>query len=61
MASLTPKFAGTVDMKEVMSGIQFDLTVTGLRTAKARMWLGMKVVKLGIIIMGCQVNIEKEK
>lgn len=52
---------GTVDlpMREVIAPMTLQVRVTGLRVARVRLWLGAQVIKVGALIIGCGVEIEK--
>lgn len=46
-----------VDMAEVMSGLTMQVQVTGVRMLRVRLWLGLRVLKLAAMIMGCGIAV----
>lgn len=47
-------------LPSLMRGVTLEFVVTGQREAKARMWLGGLLIKLGARVMGCGVEITAE-
>ncbi len=46
---------------KVVSQLVLQIRVTGLRTLRVRVWLGLQVMKLAAAIIGTQVSISIEK
>lgn len=46
-----------VHMPDVMSGLTLTVRTTGKNAMKARLWLGMQMLKLSARIMGCGIEI----
>lgn len=40
-----------------MSGLTLTVRITGKNAMKVRLWLGMQMLRLGAIIMGCGIEI----
>jgi hypothetical protein len=45
-------------MSKVVRDITFDIRITGQKVAKARLWLGTRIIMLAALIIGCTINID---
>jgi hypothetical protein len=46
-----------VPMSEVMSGLTLNVRITGMKIAKVRLWLGVQLLKLATLVMGCGIGV----
>jgi hypothetical protein len=49
-----------INAGKVLSEVTIEARVTGWPVAKARWWVGVQVMKLAVLIMGCKIEIEAE-
>ena len=48
----------TVPASELASRITIRVKIAGLRAWKVRLWLGLKVIALGVWLTGCNAEID---
>lgn len=44
-------------MRDVVSQLTLQVDVTGVRVARVRMWLGMRLLKLAVRVLGCGMEV----
>jgi len=49
----------TVPMSKVTEQITMNVKVTGVRRALWRLWLGVHLIKLAALVIGCNITVEK--
>jgi hypothetical protein len=42
-----------VSLGELISGLKIQLVVTGVARARIRLWLGLRIIRLGAWVTGC--------
>lgn len=47
-----------VSASHAMSNHTLSVKVTGLQVMKARLWLGMRLLRLAAAVIGCKIEIE---
>ncbi|HKY80270.1 MAG TPA: hypothetical protein VJM09_02220 [Sphingobium sp.] len=50
--------ASNISMPQVVRGITLQCSVTGVRRARLRIWLGAKMLKLAAAVIGCAVEVD---
>ena len=54
------KVKKTINVSEVIPDTCLEVTITGIKTFKIRMFIGIKLLKLAAWIIGCQIVIENK-
>lgn len=49
---------GAISMQEAVRAMTLTVEVTGVRAARARLWLGLKLLKLAARVIGCGIDIK---
>ena len=47
----------TISVSEVIADTCLEVTITGVKTFKIRMYLGMQLLKLAAWVIGCQIEL----
>jgi hypothetical protein len=47
-----------IPVSRVMHKITMQVNVTGMKTWRVRMWLGVQTMKLAALIMGCNIEVK---
>jgi hypothetical protein len=58
MASTSIEAVHDISMSKVVRGITLHVRITGMAVAKARIWLGTRLIVLAAYIIGCGVEVE---
>jgi len=45
-------------MSEVARNLTVEIRVSGVKTWRGRLWLGARLIRLAVWVIGCQSNIE---
>lgn len=48
----------TLPISEAAKRTTFKVRLTGVRTFKLRFWIGMRLIKLGVRVIGCGIEIK---
>ena len=47
-----------ISMPKTVSQVTLEVTVTGVRRTKLRIWLGRRLLTFAAFVMGCNINVE---
>jgi hypothetical protein len=50
-----------VNASDVMKRLTLEVNITGVRVLRARLWLGMRLMRLAVWVMGCDLDMKVEK
>ena len=50
----------TINVSEVISDTRLEVFISGVKTFKARMFIGTNLLKLAVWIIGCQIVIKNK-
>ena len=48
-----------VSASEAVRRLEFKVTVTGIKTMRVRMWLGVRLIRLAAMVIGCGIKVEE--
>lgn len=49
-----------VSAKEVMQQLTLSVRLTGFKRARIRAWLGIKIIALGVAVIGCKAEVSDD-
>lgn len=49
-----------VPLPKVMKELTIKISLTGVRTLQFKIWLGIKIIKLGVAVIGCKADIKTD-
>ena len=50
-----------ISAQSIMNNVTMNVTVSGLRAWRMRLWLGAQFIKLAAFVMGCGFHIEMDR